>query len=72
MSDELNGAIILLLSLIDVIGWWTTLFIPTLSINLGNILSLTVWSVAAILLFFLVWLPLMIAGFFFLMLAIFD
>lgn len=52
--------------IVDVLGWWITLItwvIPTLSITVGNIFtSLSLWEIVAVLLFFVVWMPLMILG----------
>ena len=53
------------LLILDIVGWWVTLFlwvIPTFSIGLGAVLSLSVWSIIAVILFFVIWMPLMVAG----------
>ena len=49
--------------LLDVVGWFAVLFlwtIPTLSIGLGQILSLSLGTVVALILYFALWMPVMI------------
>lgn len=51
--------------ILDVVGWWVTLFlwiIPTLSLPLGEILSLSLGTIVAMILYFFIWLPMMVYG----------
>jgi len=51
--------------ILDVIGWWVALFlwtIPTCSILVSAVATLTLWSIIAVILFFAVWMPLMAFG----------
>lgn len=62
---DLEWPLLIVVAILDVVGWWIALLlwvIPTLSIDLGEILSLSIWSIVGIILFFVVWMPLMIAG----------
>ena len=73
--DEMGWILLLVLAIIEVVGWWATLFlwvIPTLSIGLSDILTLTIWSIVGIGLFFSVWLWLMVLGAIFLAGIIFS
>lgn len=63
--DEIGWLLLLLLPIIDVVGYWVTLFlwiIPTLSIAITEIGTLTLWTIVAIPLFFFIWTPIMIVG----------
>jgi len=49
--------------ILDVVGWFAVLFlwtIPTLSIGLSQILSLSLGTVVALILYFALWMPVMI------------
>ena len=51
--------------LLDVVGWFVALFlwtIPTMSIGLDQILTLSLGTMIAIILYFVLWLPAMIYG----------
>lgn len=56
---------IVCLWLLDVVGWFVVLFlwaIPTMSIGLGQVLSLSLGTIIALILYFVLWLPAMIYG----------
>jgi len=49
--------------LLVVVGWFVALFlwaIPTMSIGLTQILSLSLGTIVALILYFVIWLPMMI------------
>ena len=54
---------IVCLWILDVVGWFAVLFlwtIPTMSIGLGQILSLSLGTLVALILYFALWMPAMI------------
>jgi len=56
---------IVCLWLLDVVGWFVVLFlwaIPTMSIGLGQILSLSLGTIIALILYFALWLPAVVYG----------
>jgi hypothetical protein len=56
---------IVCLWLLDVVGWFAVLFlwaVPTMSIGLGQFLSLSLGTIVALILYFVLWMPAMIYG----------
>lgn len=56
---------IVCLWLLDVVGWFAVLFlwtVPTMSIGLNQVLSLSLGTLVALILYFALWMPVMIYG----------
>jgi len=71
----ISVATVLVLLLLDVGGWWATLFlwaIPTLSAPLSQLLSFSIWNIVLAILFFTVWLAIMVYGVIFLAMIIHE
>ena len=71
-KDNIFVSIILTLLGLDVFGWWATLLLWVIPTASTPLLTLSLLSVFAILLFFTIWLVAMIVGTWFLILIIHE